>query len=369
MKKLVAISVIFALVAGAAFADSRIGGSLEMRWNIVDLDLAEDELIARTGGNGTSGLGAGGVFQLSGSDDDGYIRGLFKTTWSGYSGLGTADADGTWIESAWIAWQPHDLVEFFIGRDGDGKFQNSNLTRWAFHKMPRGIAEERWDGHSYILGGWDGGGVALSIIAHDMVTIHTALNVMGGAARDAFSGSGPTLMRWEDIWEEGFQIGADINLPIGKINVTYRAMEHWPTQGSKMVGASYGGSPVSGIELEIGGNYRLDDDANPIRAALGFFYTGDNFGVKSRFFYRHTDPTENMWIEGEIMPWYKIDWCEIRLSARITKDGDKDIGWHVNPYISKDFSAGQFRIGVMFEDHNGDGDMTFKLPMALLITF
>jgi hypothetical protein len=310
-----------------------------------------------------------GVIALSGSDDEGFVRGVFKTTWAGYN-LGTADS-GTWIESAWIAWKPIDQIEFFLGQDGDGKFQNSNLTRWGFHRMPRGISAEGWDGHGYILGGWDGAGAALTVSAIDLVTFHFVLNladrsVMG--QRD--------MVRWEDIWEGGhIQVSADFSLDFGRINLTYRDMNHWPTSDGKMIGASlHSSSLIEGIELEFGGNYRLDDEKNPVRLGLGVFWNGGDFGVKFRSLMRFPGSSDDrLYIVSDIMPWYQAEFGEIRLSIRLlvdqTGDNDPTIGWHVNPYLIKNVGPMQFRVGIMLEDDNGDEKLTFKLPISMILSF
>jgi hypothetical protein len=309
-----------------------------------------------------------GVIALSGSDDEGFVRGVFKTTWAGYN-LGAPDS-GTWIESAWIAWKPIDQIEFFLGQDGDGKFQNSNLTRWGFHRMPRGISAESWNGHGYIIGGWDGAGAALTVSAIDLVTFHFILNLAGRSVMGQRD-----MVRWEDIWEGGhIQVSADFNLDFGRINLTYRDLDHWPTDGSKLIGVSlHSSSLIEGIELEFGGNYRLDDERNPVRLALGAFWNGGDFGVKFRTFVRIPGDEGSLRISTDIMPWYQAEFGEIRLSIRVLyQEGlhaDSDIGWHVNPYLVKNVGPMQFRVGIMLEDESGDGNMTFKLPISMILSF
>ena len=372
MKKFIAISVVLALVVTGAFAETRVSGSVEVRWNILEIDENKDGTggpIARTGTNTSAAGGVmhAGVVQLSHADPDEGIRGVLKLQWEGYNAFS--------FDSAWIEWKPIDQVAFFLGRDGDGKFQNSNLTRWAFHRMPRGISVEGWDGHGYIIGAWDGAGAALTVNPIDMINVNLVLNL---ADRDALEEAPSRLRRWEDVWQDSFLATVNFNLDFGRINLTYSNISYgWPWGPSfkDIIGVSFHSNRlIDGIELEVGGHYRPEDDANPIRLGLGVFWNGGDFGVKFRSLARIPGSADDrLYIASDIMPWYMTDFAEIRLSVRLIVDqtgsADPTIGWHVNPYIVKGLGPVQFRAGIMLEDDNGDGTLGFKLPISFILGF
>ena len=396
MKKLLAITVIFALVAGAAFA--QVFGSAEVRWGIAGQAAGADDIL-------TSGSIDNGAIGFQGANDDETYGGKFKFVIKGTTdnyknaykpGSGAAGApldpaevtEGapgydlvvgsvTW-DSAFAWWKPIEQVKFFLGKDGDGMFNTAGLSRWAHHKMDRGIAKEDWDAGDYLLGNWDKFGMALMLYPMDGLEINFALPIPGVEGYKVVTTSGSEsnnkALKHGD-WFKGIQAQVGYNLDgIGKFYLTYQG----ETASSKLGGAfgiTYQSAEfIEGLAFEVGGNFQMYksavDTKDPIRLGVGVHYTGGDFGVKFRLFSQLNKSDSYTYLKADIMPWYSFGdigtiFCNIRF---VTANKD-DIGWHINPYFQFNVGMGDFRIGAMFEDENGNKELSWKIPVSMLISF
>jgi hypothetical protein len=142
-------------------------------------------------------------------------------------------------------------------------------------------------------------------------------------------------------------------------------------------------SLVPGLAFEVGGNYNLSDEdvplrqaVDPVRIGFGFHYTGGdgNWGVKNRSAIRLHE--EDPMFRFDVMPWYNFGFatlfCDFRvlINPRINSDRTENtLGWHVNPYLRKDFGGGsQMRFGGYFGDR-GNGDVDWFMATSFLFAF
>ena len=116
MKKLIAISVMCALVAGAAFADTTVGGAI----------FVGGELL-----NGTSEEGSFPGTKAINKDD---YNTLIKLTFGDNSAggwLSIHNNNGNYYH--WFGWwRPIPQVRVQIGRNSDGDFGTAQITGWGF---------------------------------------------------------------------------------------------------------------------------------------------------------------------------------------------------------------------------------------------
>ena len=157
MKRLIVISVIFALVAGAAFAEINVGGGVFGKVDVLQ-GTSQKELKIDKAGNGfketdaltTNGIFSGGEMKRvrldgSGQNDEG--------TFGGYIRLEQGSFDG----NAW--WKPIDQFKLLIGGNGgDGFFNKDGVARWGFYQGAGdiGVASEGWAFGSSFYGGFAG---------------------------------------------------------------------------------------------------------------------------------------------------------------------------------------------------------------------
>ena len=195
MKKLIAISVVFALVAGTAFAEINVGGAVFGKVNAVE-GTSEKKFIPDSDGKGGSlesqNVRASGSLtrvrlEGSGQSDDG--------TFGGYIRLEEGSFDG----NAW--WQPIDLIKFQIGGNGgDGFFAADGFMRWGWYRDMGDVLNihdwsygNHWGGNrsgGAFYGGFAGvtaGGAILTITPLEALAINIGIPFFeGGRAESVF---------------------------------------------------------------------------------------------------------------------------------------------------------------------------------------
>ncbi len=322
--------------------------------------------------------------------------------------IGTGSGNNIRWERAYAWWKPLEQVEFFLGRDGDGKFNSAGIIRWPHHQMDRGISVENWDSQFYLLGNWDDFGAAVTVRPIDGLAFNIAAKLPAGNIDVV------------DAFKDFLQIQASYAIPdIGTVYLTWRDMGGFTGNSGTMEGTSGGDdysvkqhapgaigltfesySLVEGLAIIVGGNYVISDKYDgdsesmiqynsPLRFALGAHYNIADFGVKTRFLMRPMDtgkagdPTEGwFYLTADIMPFYRFSfatlYCNIRFqtgnpgenpTAIANKDGDGGIGWHINPYLRKQIGGNDLRLGFMLGDDNGDGVVEWKLPISAVVAF
>ena len=121
MKKILAISVIFALVAGAAFAQisGTIAGTVNVLQGMTDEDATVEGVMGRVRLSG------------AGQTDDGKFGGYLRLD----RGAGWAqDNHYGFYGAGWAWWQPHEIFRLQIGQDRDNAIAMENIARWGFYQ-------------------------------------------------------------------------------------------------------------------------------------------------------------------------------------------------------------------------------------------
>jgi hypothetical protein len=378
MKKLIAILVVFALFTGVAFAQA-VSASVETR-----MLLAE----GWTKGDGHARFGAGvsnGTIAFAGANDENTYGGVFKLAFVGADHI--ASRDEVFIEyakfdRAFIWWQPIPQVKLRLGHDGDGAFATSDIIRWGHFNMPRNISWERWNQHGYLLGHWDQTGMALEINAVDNLALVFALGFNTGGEK------GESVSIEDYFKSTGGSQGAAILVKAayniegtGKASLIYVRRDDWPINTNVgRIGITFESDQlVDGINLVVGGNYKMDDGAKDnLRLAAGVHWTGDDMGVKFRFTGEPNSGGDKIFMYYvDIMPWYKISdsigtvYCNINFFSSV-----KSVtGWHINPYLRNSMGgSGDWRVGAMIQGGaNTSGakleGIAWKLATAWVLSF
>jgi len=370
MKKLIAISVVFALVAGAAFA-ADVGAEVIGMTDIIKGDTGKIYALNADGGvvsesNKVSAGGwPGGLKRIrvvaSGENDEGTFGGWFRfeTYGPGNPGL-----------HGYAFWKPIEQVKFLLGTQPDGLFGADGMTRWGFYQVGGdvGVPKEDWKfGDSFYQGWGDNGGV-LTLTPTDGLEINLAI---------------PYNMYDEMKYiylSSTFQIAYTAE-GIGKFALTYKSGKG-NVKAVDPIGLDEEGDPVGGrdaiddpgklwlfagltmienLEIDVGLGYRLPHTSegykkqDPIAIGLGAHYNAGDFGVKGRLQVElagseKEDPADAykdpMNIVFDVLPYYNIsESLSFLFSAGVDytmKSGnevDKDssyakVGFHVTPYIT-----------------------------------
>jgi hypothetical protein len=406
MKKIIAISVMFALFAGAVFAETAIGGTLETRFNFLSgstVDGAKPK---------TTGSVADAYLQVTGANDDGTLSALMRITQNGAA------------HRAFINWKPIQQLNVFLGRDNDGKFSTGDpLTDWAFHKGSQGFhfVHDWGFWRTVFPGHWDSFGLALSIYPIDGFEFNVIIPTAG------------TTWRVEDMYIGGLRLQFNYAIEgLGKLFFAYtggntvdavyiddysgyKIDPKWaPTYGggatgeatekhksytNGQVGASFLITAVEGLSIQPGVSFILPNSSNdamegakmPIYAGLGAHYTGDGFGVNARGAYvMNMGFDENAsYFTFNAMPWYAISdnltaYVDIGIAQWMYKGGDAVSGFWTTPSLKLAIPSGSFRIGLtvtknveLGNTHGGPYDggpvmldkMYYTVPMSLVFSF
>jgi len=121
MKKIIAISVMFALVIGAAFADTSFGAAYGVK---ADLFMDKAQAGGDDAGTGNYGITAARVdFNWEGDNTGAKVR------------LDATQIGGWWGSDpfAFGWWKPIDQFKFQIGHNADGNWGTDTITGWGFN--------------------------------------------------------------------------------------------------------------------------------------------------------------------------------------------------------------------------------------------
>jgi hypothetical protein len=422
IKKLIAISVVFALVAGAAFA-ADLSGTVFGKVDLLQGDNKEGSKVTGAGGLGRIDLSA------SAESEDGTFGGWLRartTSWNG--------APNMW-GLAW--WKPVEQVKFQIGNNPDGTFDTSRVTRWGYYQIAGDIgvvnAGNAWGGglggvvSDYVFfGGYDGFGALLEINPTDALGINIVLPYAG-------------KKEVKDIFKQVIaQITYDIE-GTAKIFFTYRSdlgksvkmVEGvWGPDSTGTFGEDWGyyGDPssdagklflaaqlnmIENLELDVGLSFTLPVTANvnqtwtthstadiiipdvkyspPLGVGIGVKYDAGAFGVKSRILaafagsvkYTGNSQTTPFIMNVDVMPYYAVSddltaFFSFGLGMRgALKDSNEKtaVSFHINPYVQYkfDWSKGLFA-GFLLETKGSNNKdeknaMSWSVPIGVLFSF
>jgi hypothetical protein len=389
MKKLIAISVMIALIAGVVFAETSVSGNVEARLNLYEVTTGDH-------GEGYAGsfpkpvtggsLGAGAI-KLAGSADDGSLGGALRVRWHYVTG----DGDATRWSQAFIWWKPFDQMRLWLGVDDDGMFETGQLTSWAFHQGSESyLTVHDWDFWRTIFpGNFDTFGAALSFFLVPGLDLNLVIPTgqPNGWPRhhDAAVKRKPEL---DTVYPGSLQltVGYDIE-DVGKIAFAYigsgQNILDEPTDMGKLALSFYSGSLVDGLQFQLGASTDIWKDITaPIAVGAGVHFNAGDFGLKFRAgaligleeTVPGTDPApgptnapwylsgglgDSMFITANIMPSFTTDigkiCLDIGFSMLMPKEGDAENGFWINPYLKKGLPGGYFQIGLMVVNNINGG--------------
>jgi len=368
MKKLIAISVVFALVAGVAFAVD-VGGTVISGVTLISGDTGDD-----------SDVMAGGAmkrmrFEGAGEAGDGNFGGWLR--------LGDGGSPG-FNGLAW--WKPLDQFKLTFGANPDGHWGKEGVTGWMFYQMPydTGVTMDGanvWGGdniygqglkyrNAFFRGVGDPGAL-LEIKPMDMLGINIAIPFIAkgeGKAEDIFKATVAQL---------------DLNLDFGNIALTYEGEASYIQGGNKggdggTVFVYFGGS-FGDLSLDVGLGYQLtgeDENTNPISAGLGVKYAADAFGVKVRVVGSFGGDDKNTNVLADIMPFFNLSdtmraFVSVGIGMTQPEEGDSTMGWHFNPFLQVGNEWGPaFYAGVKVSSAGGDDAViNWAIPLAIGVSF
>ncbi|MDR0290809.1 MAG: hypothetical protein LBI06_07735 [Treponema sp.] len=379
MKKLIAISVVFALAVGGVFA-ADIGATVFGGVRVIEASSAEDTEVGYSAGMSRIRI------EGSGQNGDGtfgaWIR--FDPTGGTYAvSDGNGGPEDNVAGLAW--WKPIDQVKLTLGGNPDGLYGKEGYAGWMFYQMPSdiGIVDPAsvWGGgylnpgywlygsvginakyRNAFYGGFDGNGLMLDI---KPVPIF-GLNIILPYFND-YKNPDPDPKKNGQTYVAGvfkrMTIQADVNLDVGNIAFTFD-MAPWTKEADKPDGALggtmylyFGLTAVDNLSLDVGVGFPLPQNKDnykhqdPIAAGLAAKYdVNDAFGLKARLLAQFAgstkvgdaDPVKDPFVLGvDLLPYYAInDSVKAFLGlglvmASFSGDDAPDavVGFHINPYI------------------------------------
>jgi len=382
MKKIIAISVMFALIAGAVFADTAIGGAVETRFS----------LAKQTGGEKDDPVMGGSIgaaqIQLSGSNTEGTLGGLFR--------LRNTDIvrSATWYHRVFVWWKPIEQVKIFLGIDNDGLFDTADFLGWSFHAGDNDyLFNHHWDFWRQVFpGNWDGFGLAFSFYPMPGLDLNLVLPTGGinwPQATDAQVGKSQPISGDTGMLPGRLRFSGNYSLDFGKISFVYiggvaakekgtAAAGSLDADNNGLLGLSFLITAIEGIQIKVGGSLGLNTDSDMlINAGLGVAWAGDGFGVKFRAGLV-TQGDADMFITGNIMPYFGAgENAQVLVDIGVTSVGDS-MGWYVTPAYRLGIDGGAFKIGIQLYNNiklggnieiSGADYVKWNIPMLLAFNF
>ena len=375
MKKLIAISVMCALVAGAAFAETTLGGQVFVGGALLRGDNIKDSQPTTVG--------------LS---NDQYNTALKVTFSEGPAGgririLGT-NAGASDIFDEWFGWwRPIPQLRIQIGVNKDGDWGTAQISGWGF----TGENKNNGDGspgnqgamaeyNGYQEGrnhsrttGWYGGisspSLNISVYAIEGLTINIAFPWSSQNA-------GFTLSKFEaqvqyrlvDIGTASLSFQSNTGYLEGDADQWYGAAGVTDAAASPKIFASFYLTAIENMGVDLGVAYKFpfkneatDTTTNhPFEIGLGFRYqVSPDFQFKLRGAVSLGESVDTAGVEAKktpqisasILPNYKIGTVTVFLYGGIgiqsVDDGDEaDLQWFVNPYVFIPAGGLRFKVGL-----------------------
>jgi len=384
MKKLIAISVVFALAAGVAFA-------VDVSGNVIGTVNFLEGNSGKQANDDANPIGASASMNRiriegSGENDDGTFGGWvrFQPDW-GFQGPDQGKASQAW-GYAW--WKPIDVLKLGIGGNPDGFYGKEGVTGWMFYQMvsDTGVvnAGNVWGGgygpvifRNAFYGGFGDAALHLTISPAEIVDINIAVPFWANNGDNLPEGKAAYIFKRTNAQ-------LDFKLDFGNIALTYVGNENKlgfdmdEKDPYKMADASpgtifayFGLTSIENLGLDVGLGFPLpvtnDDDEDititrnsPIAFGVGVKYVAGDFGVKARVVASFAgsvkidadgapDPLNDPFLlTADVLPFYNVsESLRIFFSAGlgmtgateknedwgIAEAGDSVVAWHINPYV------------------------------------
>ncbi|MCL1931980.1 MAG: hypothetical protein FWF55_09190 [Treponema sp.] len=402
MKKLIAIAVVFALVAGAAFAETSVSGSLSVRARLLQDTITDADGIHAV----TNGEVETAYIQLSGQNDEGTFGALARLR--GNDGTSKFHRVFAW-------WKPIPQLNIWLGQDPDGKFGPYNA--WSFYQGQESYAHDHdWDAwRAAFPGNWDTFGAAISIYPVQGLEFNLVVPIGGVGVGNGVNG----LASWEptygnkpldDLFLGSLQLAAVYAIPdIGRVFLNLLGpgenifdpndIGGDSETDNKLKNPHYGRfglafllTAVEGLDVQLGLSTFIPGEAEdqPLAFSLIANYNSGDFGLRfrSRFFinsaaapgqgYNFGNYEEDAFQVGaDIQPFYNLGVLKAFLNIGFISHtpGNKDLDptnqFILNPYIRKGVGPGDIRIGLLLKDPNldNDNDMQVSIPVQFTYSF
>jgi hypothetical protein len=377
LKKCIVVMVMFALVAGAAFAQITLGGQLQEGMTLLSGNNVKENDI-KTGGT--------------------YNSTYHEAKYSVMFGDGTAGGrlvlyakGGFW---GWMQWRPNQYFRVKIGSDGDGEWGFPQIIGWGFTGEAKNsvAAVNDYDGslpmkyrHAGLnYGGFDGDAsfnFGISVFPVDMLQINflfrgfdTAMEITERLSKIQISAMYKIeeigTIRFAAVGNGGLMKDAADGADIGTLHLAF-----------------YSNEIVQGLAFELGGQYNLPhlnqtDTFSPITVGGGINLTmTDPFNLKIRGGVSLGGKTKGVdndttGFSVGILPSYKLAKLTVFLQAglgmEIKKDADEPVyGWFVNPYIWVPVGSMSMWVGVQILDQHvvQDGQIAWNIPFGFNFYF
>jgi len=380
MRKLIAISVVFALIAGAAFADTAVSGSLSVRAKLLADTLNDVDNTAYAVGEVETAY-----VQLSGTNDDGTFGGLIRLR--GNDGTSKFHRVFAW-------WKPIPQLQIWLGQDPDGKFGPYNA--WTFFQGQESYAHDHDWGQwrAAFPGNWDTFGLALSIYPIQGLEVDIVVPIGGVGVGNSQNG----MASWEPAYGNknfnalffgSLQLAVVYGIPdIGKVflNVLGPGVDIFDDVKDAnfgTLGIAFQLTAVQGIDVQVGFSTTIPGEVSdyPSNIALIVNYNGEGFGVRfrSRFVLGSgSGPTANkdFFQTGvDVQPWINLGplTAYLNIGFIMTDTGVANVDpvsqFILNPYIRMGFGGGSLRFGVLFKDPNLDADNDAQISVPLIFGY
>ena len=397
MKKLIAISVVFALVTAVAFAQPSVGGALGARVVIVAGESTEDTPLL------------GGMefknkhVNVDYANSDGTAGGRVRLS-------GTSSEMGWWgaLPFAFGWWKPIPQLRVQIGHNPDGDLGAPQISGWGMNAEAQdsvAIDQDSGDAGSTAARkarspGWYGGyseqGVLLSLYPAEGLTVNLVVPFGTGRSNNPNANVG-------EIYSK-IHLNVVYSIPdIGVVRITFKGAggladnDDYPLPAS--VGdiyASFFVTAVDNLALDFGVSYGLPWDVEAagvttttspgLGIGVGARFTSGDFGIKARVGAAlgqstkvgSADPVNgNTNIGIGILPSFVLPAFTFYLNAGFgfsipDADAASDfvvVDWFVNPYIRKSVSNFSFYAGFKLgtagaPDEDTDAVIKWSIPIG-----
>jgi len=394
LKKCVVIMVLFALVAGAAFAQITFGGQLQ------------EGMTLFSGNNVKYVANEDTKEEVTDVNMGGTYNSLFhEAKYSVFFGDGTAGGRVVYeLNNAflwgWMQWRPSQFFRIKIGADGDGENGFPQIIGWGFTGEAKNsvAAVNDYQGGLYMqyrnsglnYGAFDdknGFHLQLSLFPIDMLQVNFLFRNFGNDEGELTQ----KLSKMEIYSSYRIeQVGTIRFAAVGKGGFA----RHVDSGGTSKDGdaravlhlAFYSNEIVQGLAFELGGQvdvkHRNVDSYDATRVGGGINLTAtDPFNLKIRFGTMFGGQKDGVELEKTgfsigLLPSFKLPKMTIFFHAGLgieqeDKDADSVYEWFINPYIWVPMGGMRMWVGVQIIDQHSiqDGQFKWNVPFGFNFYF
>jgi len=396
MKKLIVLSVIFALTASVAFA-LELSGSVTGSVTPVQSDTSNATDGAITSGGHVNRVRLEGYGETANGHFGGWIR-----------------AEGGFQGFAF--WRPISQFKLTFGSSSDGFWGKEGVTGWMLNQTPYdtdvAILGNIWGESTFpigiktrdvFFGGYGQWGAAMEIKPVDVLSINIGIPFIsmngaetvdvlksitaqldfnlafGNIALTYVGGRGykegtDTPGTWLD---SNGMLGSGMNVPDDALYV-YKKPSNDGYDEPGTIFAYYGGS-FGGLGVDVGFSYKFPggkdgDVANPVGVGLGLKYATDAFGIKFRVVATMAGDDKATRVLADILPYFPIanrltGFVNAGIGLLSPDTGDTTFGWYFNPYLQVGEEWGAKFLAGLKVWSTGDDVTHWAIPLAISIGF